>query len=171
MFSNISLLILVLYLRCSHGDKECTMSEVLLKWFEKGNYGFYPGQRLDVTTANATGPTTSYVVTELAYYGKCLGFTTETFDTIVVDCPGAEKIGCFQVLTPQFNTQNNTISFTENINKICAKKVNEFCIGIEIEDKIINLNCHYQFMAGVPKSVAPYSFAGAIPINARPARA
>ncbi|XP_018564170.1 uncharacterized protein LOC108905680 [Anoplophora glabripennis] len=135
-----------------------------------GHYGFYPGQRLEVTTANAAGPSTYYVVTELAYYGKCLGFTTETFDTIVVDCPGAEKIGCFQVLTPQFNTQDNTISFTENVNKICAKKVNEFCIGIEIEDKIINLNCNFQYEEGMFQVSGGQSLTGAIPLNKEPSR-
>lgn len=58
-----------------------------------------------------------YVVTPLAYYGFCLGFSTETLDTVVLDCADkhAARDGCFQVLTPQFNAQNNTIFFAEKV--------------------------------------------------------
>ncbi|XP_018564164.1 uncharacterized protein LOC108905675 [Anoplophora glabripennis] len=134
------LLLFFLYLnKYSHGDENCTISDFLLQQFKEGEYKFDLGQRLEVTNSSIS-PVNYYEVTRLVNYENCLGFTTETLDTIVLDCPekSMERIGCFQVFTPQYNT---TLSI-ENERKICASKLNESCIGLLIKDKItIILKC------------------------------
>ncbi|XP_018564169.1 uncharacterized protein LOC108905679 [Anoplophora glabripennis] len=141
-----SLLFFLFIIHYCYGSKDCTISDILLRRFEKGHYTFYSGQRLQKANSSISSPTNYYVVTVLAYYSNCLGFTTEALDTVILDCPQeyAEKIGCFKILTAKFNPQNNTAFFAEKENRTCASKLNEFCIGLKIQDNItITLDCDY----------------------------
>lgn len=97
------------------GGKDYT--DKILQEFGKGQYEFYPGQRLALANSTTSSKLHHYRVTDLAYFGNCLGFSTETLVTIILNCPekNEERVGCFQVLTPQFDTQNNTIFFTEKV--------------------------------------------------------
>ncbi|XP_018564168.1 uncharacterized protein LOC108905678 [Anoplophora glabripennis] len=165
------LLFFLLLNKYSHGDKSCITSDFLVQQFKGGQYEFHLGQRLEVTNSSRS-PVNYYEVTRLVYYENCLGFITESLDTIVLDCPekNMERIGCFQVFTLQYNT---TLSI-ENERKICASKLNESCIGLIIKDKItIILKCStnncFQ-IEGKLYGFAPKHMLGLIRTNKMPPR-
>ncbi|XP_018564163.1 uncharacterized protein LOC108905673 [Anoplophora glabripennis] len=115
-----------------------SLLDKLFDRFKKGEYTFRVGQVFRVYNSSGTNVHNMYKadLLELDGYSDCIGFTTERFETIVLQCSekDPDEPSCYEVLVPKSKQGSNDVLYEKQEKRICPRKLTKACVGITTRD-------------------------------------